>query len=175
MPVHDWTRVEDGIFHDFHCAWTIELRNSMNGGLLPDGYYALVEQHAGRTIPDMLTRHASPAEHELPPLASLPDGGGRAVAIEPPQVRRRQTSGPLAAARRRTLAIRQVSGHRLVALLEIISPANKDREATAQGFARKVVDALDAEHHLRVVGEPADLPGRPGEFGHGLYGENLID
>lgn len=51
MPVHDWTRVEDGIFHDFHCAWTIELRNAMNEGLLPDGFYALAEQHAGRTIP----------------------------------------------------------------------------------------------------------------------------
>ena len=53
MPVHDWTRVDAGIFHDFHTVWTGELRNALNGGLLPDGYYALADRHCpdGR-IPD---------------------------------------------------------------------------------------------------------------------------
>jgi hypothetical protein len=51
MPVHDWTRVDAGIFHDFHLGWIGELRGALNGGLLPEGYYALgtapplVEQH----------------------------------------------------------------------------------------------------------------------------------
>ena len=27
MPIHDWTRVAPGIFHDFHNAWVMELRN----------------------------------------------------------------------------------------------------------------------------------------------------
>ncbi len=26
MPVHDWTRVEAGIFHDFHHAWIEEIK-----------------------------------------------------------------------------------------------------------------------------------------------------
>jgi hypothetical protein len=30
MPVHDWTRVDAGIFHDFHNAWITELRNVLN-------------------------------------------------------------------------------------------------------------------------------------------------
>ena len=25
MPMHDWTRVDDGIYHDFHAAWIGEL------------------------------------------------------------------------------------------------------------------------------------------------------
>ncbi len=25
MPIHDWTRVEDGISHDFHHAWMVPL------------------------------------------------------------------------------------------------------------------------------------------------------
>ena len=61
MPVHDWTRVEAGIFHAFHVAWIPELQKTLNGGLLPEGYYALAEQHAGRAIADVLTLHASPA------------------------------------------------------------------------------------------------------------------
>ncbi len=35
MPFHDWTRVEPGIFHDFHLAWIGELRRALNSGLLP--------------------------------------------------------------------------------------------------------------------------------------------
>jgi hypothetical protein len=165
MPVHDWTRVEDGIFHDFHCAWTIELRKAMNDGLLPGGYYALVEQHAGRTIPDLLALHASPDERDLPPPALPPASGGTAVAVEAPRVRRRQSIEPLGLARRRSLAIRHVSGHRLVALLEIVSPANKDRESSIADFAAKIVNALDVGVHVLVV----DLfP--PGKFDpHGMH------
>jgi hypothetical protein len=55
MPVHDWTRVDADIFHDFHTVWTCALRNTLNEGLLPQGYYALVEQHAGRAFADVLT------------------------------------------------------------------------------------------------------------------------
>ncbi len=56
-----------------------------------------------------------------------------------------------ALARRRSLAIRHVSGHRLVALLEIVSPANKDRQRSVDEFADKAADALDAGIHLVVV------------------------
>ena len=64
MPVHDWKRVDAGIFHDFHVTWTVALRNALNEGLLPQGYYALAEQHAGQTIGDLLTLHASPGSAE---------------------------------------------------------------------------------------------------------------
>jgi hypothetical protein len=42
MPIHDWTRVDAGLFHDFHQDWTIELRRSLNAGLLPSGFSALI-------------------------------------------------------------------------------------------------------------------------------------
>jgi hypothetical protein len=98
MPLHDWTRVDAGIFHAFHVAWIPELQRVLNGGLLPEGYYALAEQHAGRAM-----------------------------------------------------AIRHVSGHRLVALLEIVSPANKDRASHVEDFAAKAVSALDIGVHLLLV------------------------
>jgi hypothetical protein len=55
MPVHDWTLVDAGTFHDFHNGWLIHLKETLNGGLLPSGYYAMSEQHAGQFITDMLT------------------------------------------------------------------------------------------------------------------------
>src|SRR5438132_8192100 len=102
MPVHDWNHVEAGICHDFHNAWLIELRNTLNGGLLPPAYYALTEQHAGRFVVDLLTLHASPSAVEIPPAP--PGGGGLAVTEAPPRVRRRLTASAAARLRRRTLA-----------------------------------------------------------------------
>src|SRR5438045_148406 len=61
MAVHDWSRVSAGTFHDFHNAWITELRNALNGGLLPHGFYAQGEQHAGQVLTDVLTLHAGNA------------------------------------------------------------------------------------------------------------------
>jgi hypothetical protein len=149
MPVHDWTRVEAGIFHDFHNAWVLELANVFNGGLLPPGYYALTEQHAGRYVADLLTLHASRPEAAPPPLP--PDSGGLALAEAPPKVRRKLTSAGSLRRLRRTLAIRHVSGHRLIALIEMVSPANKDRADHVQEFVGKAVAALEQGIHLLLV------------------------
>jgi hypothetical protein len=55
MPVHDWTRVNAGIFHDFHHDWITMLKRALNAGRLPAGYYALAEQIAGGLGPDVPT------------------------------------------------------------------------------------------------------------------------
>jgi len=71
MPVHDWSRVDAGVYHDFHNAWMIMLRNELSGGILPRGCYALVEQHAGRYVPNLLTLHAQPTRRR-PGQAKMP-------------------------------------------------------------------------------------------------------
>jgi hypothetical protein len=45
MPIHDWTRVDHGTFHDFHQGWAPQIRSALNNGLLPPDYEAKVEQH----------------------------------------------------------------------------------------------------------------------------------
>jgi hypothetical protein len=57
---------------------------------------------------------------------------GRGVAVlaeAPPRVSRKVAASEAAFVRaaRRTLVIRHVSGHRVVALLEIVSPVNRDQ------------------------------------------------
>lgn len=169
MPVHDWTLVDDGIFHAFHTLWIASVNASLNDGLLPKGFYALPEQHAGTSIADILTLHASETGSSLP----LSDGGV-ALAAAPPRVRRRQTIESSLQQRARSLAIRHVSGHRLVALLEIISPGNKDRPRRVKEFAEKAFEALRSDVNLLVV----DLfpPGAHDPCGmHGAIRQRLLD
>src|SRR5215510_13070680 len=90
MPVHDWSRVTAGTFHDFHLAWIAELRRALNGGLLPPGYYALAEQVAGKIIPDVLTlQQASGTTEAAEFKEEFGSGPGAAVLTvteTPPQV-----------------------------------------------------------------------------------------
>ena len=55
MPMHDWKRVPATIYHLFHQRWTISICDALNGGLLPPGYSALVEQYSSGLYPDVLT------------------------------------------------------------------------------------------------------------------------
>src|SRR5437660_1420004 len=82
MPVHDWGRVDANIFHHFHQCWTIAICDALNAGLLPTGFSALVEQHAGGLIHDVLAleRRTQPKDIEksagnlltaIPPQTSL--------------------------------------------------------------------------------------------------------
>src|SRR5687767_9413748 len=54
MSLHDWTRVQAGLFHHFHQDWSIEIARALNRGLLPKGVAALVEQRAGPRESDVL-------------------------------------------------------------------------------------------------------------------------
>src|SRR5438105_14049924 len=64
MPVHDWTRVDAGIFHAFHQQYMIAISNALNSGLLPEDYYALPEQHAAGFGPDVLTLQGTQDEED---------------------------------------------------------------------------------------------------------------
>src|SRR5207245_4905070 len=112
MPIHDWSRVDAGTYHGFHTAWLTHLSEALNDGRLPKGYYALPEQHGGRLIADVLTLHASSSSLERLPT---PSAGGLALAAAPPRVKRKLTVSVAGRLLRRTLTIRHVSGHRIVA------------------------------------------------------------
>src|SRR3954469_21493042 len=87
MPIHDWTRVTAGTWHDFHLAWIAELRNALNGGLLPPSYYAQAEQIAGPLGPDVLTLQEPDVPTNGAAEPSTGGGGGIALATSPPRTR----------------------------------------------------------------------------------------
>ena len=70
------------------------IRSVLNEGLLPEGYYALAEQHAGRAIADVLTLHAGPAAGEPPEaLPEWPPATGGTAVAEAASPRAPQTDG----------------------------------------------------------------------------------
>ena len=148
MPVHDWTRVGAGTFHDFHCSWIVHLKESLNESLLPEGYYAQAEQHAGGIVADVLTlRTGSTGDVRPAPPGTV------AVVQAPPKVALTMTPDETAtyALARRTLTIRHSSDHRVVALIEVISTGNKDRRRSVQDFVDKAISAIGGGHHLLVI------------------------
>jgi hypothetical protein len=146
MPVHDWSRVDANLFHDFHQTWTISIRNALNGGLLPKGYSALVEQHAGGLIPDVLalerwTQTDRPAE---------PRGGAVITAIPPSTRHVARAEAEASAALGNRVTIRHRLG-RVVCILEIVSPGIKASRAALRAFVEKAVGFRRQGVHLLII------------------------
>lgn len=98
--------------------------------------------------PDVLTLTTRRAESPSPP----PDGAV-ALAEAPPKVSVHMSADEDTTYRmtRRTLAIRHRSGRRIVAMIEILSPGNKDGEQHLEQFVDKAVTALRQGIHLLVI------------------------
>jgi hypothetical protein len=146
MPVHDWTKVDAGIFHDFHQTWIIFLKQALNGGVLPPDYYALAEQIAGGWGPDVLTLERPGDGRPREPV------GGVALSDAPPKVRfRGRTEPDTYVAKANAVVLRHASDHRVVAVLEIVSPGKKSSRHALNTFIAKAIDFLHRGVHLLIV------------------------
>lgn len=147
MPIHDWSRVDANLFHDFHQTWTISIRNALNGGLLPEGFSALVEQHAGGVVPDVIALQRKPKEPNRPSNRT----GGTVIAANPPKshfVIRAQEQ--ISAKRGNRITIRHPLGQ-VISVIEIVSPGNKSSRSALRSFVEKTVDFLKHGVHVAVV------------------------
>lgn len=167
MPIHDWTRVPAGIFHDFHSTWIPDIKRALNAGALPYGYYALVEQITGRFEPDVLTlERRNPAAEARGDISEGNAPGLVTLQVAPPKVR---FSGAAEedryAIKAKALTIRHISEDNVVAVVEIVSPGNKSSRHAIRSFVDKSVGLIRAGVHLLVV----DLfpPGRRDP--HGIH------
>jgi hypothetical protein len=146
MPIHDWTRVDDGLFHHFHQDWTIELCRVLNAGRLPPGYIALTDQRTGGPIPDVLTLNRGPKNS-----GKREPGGALAIATAPPQARFVTELEDDAYARRANRIRIQHRHGEVVAVIEIVSPGNKNNRNALRAFVRKASDLIWQGIHLLVV------------------------
>ena len=148
MPIHDWTLVDAGIFHDFHHTWITEIKRALNRSLLPAEYYALAEQIAGGLGPDVLTLQR-PANGSSPHPEPT---GGIALATLPPRVEfRLRSESDQYAARAKAVVIRHKSNHEVVAIVEIISPGNKNNRHGLKALVEKVCEMLRGGVHLLLL------------------------
>jgi hypothetical protein len=121
MPIHDWTRVDAGLFHAFHQGWISALSDALNGGVLPPDYFALPERTNRSHVPDVATLKLSP-EGEAEVYARKADH----------------------------IAVRHRHG-RVVAVIEIVSPGNKASKNELRAFAAKAAGLLCQDVHLLVI------------------------
>jgi hypothetical protein len=170
MPMHDWTRVEAGIFHAFHHRWISAISDVLNTSLLPEDYYALPEQVAAGFGPDVLTlQDQSPSDPD-------PDEGGVATArtlMTRPQTRyMAQSEGEFYRRKKSSVAVRHVSGDRIVAVVEIVSPGNKANRHAFAAFVDKACEFLEHRVHLLIV-DPFPPTPRDPQGVHAAIWENV--
>jgi hypothetical protein len=146
MPVHVWTVPPVGLYHHFQQSWAVRLAEGLNDGVLPEGFFALVDQRAIGLIPDVLALGKRP----LPRQSGTP--GGVAVSISPPKARfiSQQTDREVYASRANRVAVRNAFGE-LVAIIELVSPGNKDSKNAMKAFIEKTTDFLSNGVNLLVI------------------------
>ena len=162
MPVHDWTRLEPGDFHDFHQCWIVGIRGALNGGLLPPGYMAMAEQVTGRPIPDIVTLYTNEPEEE---------SGGVAIAQAPPHARLTARLEKINYARRADRVVIRHGRGKVVAIIEIVSPGNKDSRNSIRAFVEKATDILNQGVNLFIVDLFPPTPRDPQGIHQAIWGE----
>lgn len=169
MPVHDWSRIEPGIFHDFHHAWIEEIKRSLNNGILPNDYYALAEQHAAGFGPDVLTLQTTGSSNFDSPMI---DGASSVLLTEPKVSVTAETDMEFYRRRQSSVAVRHVSGDRVVAMVEIVSPGNKASRGGIHSFISKAADLIDRGIQLLILDVHAPSARDPDGI-HGLIWEEI--
>ncbi len=179
MPIHDWSRVDAGIFHDFHHAWIEQIKRLLNSGVLPPDHYAMAEQHTSHFGPDVLTLQSKsfgdPDQDEQESFSNGSRSNDRGVIVSTPKARLAgETDLEFYRRKQNVVAVRHVSGDRLVAVVEIVSPGNKSSQGAFRKFVDKAVELLNQDIHLLILDLIAPTRRDPNGI-HGAIWEALTD
>ena len=166
MPLHDWTRVDDGTYHDFYLAGCGELRTGLNRGRLPKGYtpwsaHTMDVSEWERGVPD----------GELPPGRRSTISRAYSTSMRshhPTSIR--DHCGDLAYWRKgHSVTIRKSGNQVAVAMIEIVTPGNK-QVPVARPIPRKRPRAVSAGESTSC--SLTRLPGK-GTASGGLHGATI--
>lgn len=168
MPIHDWTSVKAGTFHNFHVLWTSTLTNHLNAGLLPPGFFAMAEQVIGGPEPDVVSLQARPQGPPARAGVAVAPARPRATFVMPlPEEKERF------ARKANRIAVHHDLGN-VVAVIELVSPGNKESRHAIRAFVEKACALIGQGVNLLIV----DLfpPGpRDPQGVHGLIWDEITD
>jgi hypothetical protein len=142
------------------------MKSSLNKGLLPPGYYASMEQVVNGPNADVVTLDRWPPGNGPANSKRNHDGGGIAVTDCPPKVKYSyETDRKQYASKADPVVIRHVSEHQIIAVIEVISPGNKNNRRALDALRRNVNLLLDERVHLLLIDilppGPVDPDGLP--------------
>lgn len=146
MPMHDWSQVTPGVWHNFHYRWIAAIIDHLNAGLLPKDMIAMAEQVIGGPEPDVVTlQHPETQTPATTPTTSA------ALLEAPPQPKTQfviVADAERYAAKTNRVVVRHALG-KVVAVIELVSPGNKDSRHALRSFVEKTVDLL--YHHVNLL------------------------
>ncbi len=172
MPIHNWSRVSDGMFHWFHQLWIVSIAEWLNENRLPEGFYAIGETYAEGHIPDVLAVEDRPPENGRH-MTRAEEGFGVAVAELPPKTRFTYESETEAyLAKQNLLAVRSFEGI-LVAVIEVVSPGNKSSKDAFGKFITKTTGFLDQGVHVLVIDLFPPTPRDPQGIHQAIWSERF--
>jgi hypothetical protein len=135
-------------WESFHATWTVVLGDALTPKL-PEGYFVEVQTHAGASV------EIDVATFEEPPRARNARPDGTATATASPQTWTLPTPAlTMPAAFPSGFEVRVFStrtGPTLVAAVELVSPAHKDRPESRRAFAAKCASYLYQGVSLIIV------------------------
>lgn len=160
MPIHDWSKVSAGVFHDFHLSWVHDLRDLLNQKLLPDPFYALAEPVAGEAVPDVITLQAQTGAAEGGRARVAPGSGsslmhdsaeGNIVVATSPVLVQEVSLEPYDLLSRRISIHSEWEGDAVVAVIEFVSKGNKTSQVKVDQFVSKSLSFLEKGIHLLFI------------------------
>lgn len=163
MPIHDWTRVSAGGYHTFHQDWVIEINRTLNRGVLPEGYSAYNDLRVIGREPDVVA---------IQNYGGL-NSGGVAVREARPIVRQMakvESDAAIYARKANQIVIREEFGT-VVAIIEVVSPGNKDSLRAFREFREKAVEFLRRGVNLIVIDLFPPSPRDPDGIHHAIWNE----
>jgi hypothetical protein len=148
------------------------LSRALNSGILPRGYYALAEQHAAGFGPDVRTLDAGGDQPDWnDERTPSPEGGGLLVAAPRARIVE-EAEIDYYHRKRNAVVVRHVSGDRMVAVVEVISPGNKSGQSAVRSFVAKAAELLYRGIHLLILDLYPPGPRDPNGL-HGLIGDDI--
>lgn len=165
MPMHDWTRMQAGDYHHFHQRWIQDIAAALNGGMLPPEFMAMSDQVTGRPIPDVVTLQTRDPKGDF---------GGVAVKSAPPSARVVQKFERMNYAKRADRVVIRHGRGKVVAIIELVSPGNKQSRHAIRAFVDKAVEILSQGINLLIVDPFPPTPRDPQGL-HKLISDELGD
>ena len=148
MPMHDWTRVDSWVYHDFHTGFIVSLCRGINERL-PAKYYAMKEQSLNVMIPDVMTLERSDSVDDEPSTTTLDNSYHTSAVLPCVQVIDRVNVN--VGFKQKRIVVYRKEDDRVVGIVELVSPGNKSSRVEYRRFVRKIVDAVDGGLHALII------------------------
>jgi hypothetical protein len=150
MPMHDWTQVDQGIYHAFYLDWLCRLKGALNS-VLPSSYYALVEQPLNDAGTDSLALPLYLAGGDKHPIQPFDDDSHASIKMTQPIARHTGSVSHYYLRKQRSIAIRQANEDKLMSVVELLSPCIKNTLMANTQFIKKVTAFLRNGVHVSII------------------------